>query len=230
MFKQIVTLVKGKSNDATQTAIDNNALAILRQQVRESAHALDAARRAASLAMAQHDEEIRQQGKLNEQISRFEQRAVQAIQNDKLDIAQETAAVIARLETERDAVARGQIEFSAEIEKLKANVRDGERRLRDLERGQRLAAAAQNTMRLRQTRPSVGLGALADAEQTLARLRERQTLEEVAETALADLQIAWCPAGLEQRLTEAGCGPETVSRADQIMARLQITAQSTTKN
>jgi phage shock protein A len=230
MFKQIVTLVKGKSNDSTEAVIEANALVILRQQLRESAQALDAARRSASLAIAQHDQETRQQGKLNEQISRLENRAVQAIQNDKLDLAQETAAVLARLETERDAIMLAQHEFSAEIDKLKANVRDGERRLRDLERGQRLAAAAQTTKRLRQTRPSIGLGALSDAEQTLARLRERQTLEDVAETALADMTIAWCPEGLEQRLIEAGCGPETVSRADQIMARLAITAQTSSNN
>jgi phage shock protein A len=230
MFKQIVTLVKGKSNDSTEAVIEANALVILRQQLRESAQALDAARRAASLAIAQHDQEMRQQSKLGDQIARLEQRAVQAIQNDKLDLAQETATVLARLETERDAVILAQREFSLEIDKLKASVREGERRLRDLERGQRLAAAAQNTMRLRQTRPHLGLGALSDAEQTLARLRERQTLEDVAETALADLQIAWCPEGLEQRLIEAGCGPETISRADQILARLQITAQSTIEN
>jgi phage shock protein A len=226
MFKQIVTLVRGKTNDAADAAMDANALVLLRQQVRDCAQALDIARRSASLAIAQHDQETRQIRKTIDQIARLEMRAIDAIREERLDLAQETATTIARLEQERDAATLAQLEFSVEIDKLKANVRDGERRLRELERGQRLAATAQNTLRLRQTKPALGLGALSDAEQTLARLRERQTQEEVAEAALAEMQIAWCPDGLEQRLVEAGCGPETLSRADQIMARLQITAQS----
>jgi phage shock protein A len=226
MFKQIVTMVRGKANDAAEAAVDNNALTLLRQQVRDCAQALDAARRAASLAIAQHDQEARGIKKLVEQISRLEARAVDAIRENKVDLAQEAATTMARLEQERDTATLAQLEFSVEIDKLKANARDGERRLRELERGQRLAATAQNTLRLRQTKPGLGLGALADAEQTLARLRGRQVQVEVAEAALSELQIAWCPEGLEQRLIEAGCGPETVSRADQIMARLQITAQS----
>ncbi|MGL4490743.1 MAG: PspA/IM30 family protein [Rhizobiaceae bacterium] len=230
MFKQIVTLVRGKTNDAAEAAMDNNALALLRQQVRDCAQALETARRSASLAIAQHDQEARGLKKLVEQIGRLEARAVDAIRENRVDLAQETATTIARLEQERDGTTLAQLEFSVEIDKLKANVRDGERRLRELERGQRLAATAQNTLRLRRTKPGLSLGALSDAEQTLARLRDRQTQEEVAETALAEMQIAWCPEGLEQRLIEAGCGPETVSRADQIMARLQITAQSTEDN
>jgi phage shock protein A len=226
MFKQIVTMVRGKANDAAEAAIDNNALSLLRQQVRDCAQALNVARRSASLAIAQHDQEARQLNKLVEQVARLEARAVDAIRENRLDLAHETASAIARMEQERDAATIAQLEFSMEIDKLKATVREGERRLRELERGQRLAATAQNALRLRQSKPTLGLAALSDAEQTLARLRDRQTQEEVAEAALADLQIAWCPDGLEQRLIEAGCGPETINRADQIMARLQITAQS----
>ena len=230
MFKQIVTLVRGKANDAAQAAVDNNALILLRQQVRECAQSLDAARRSTSLAIAEHDQEAQRLNRLVEQIARFEARAVDAIRHGQLELAHETATTIARMEQERDTVTIAQLEFSVEIDKLKATMRDGERRLRDLERGQRLAATAQNTLRLRQTKPALGLGALSNAEQTLTRLRNRQTQEEVAEAALAELQMAWCPEGLEQRLMEAGCGPEAFSRADQIMARLQITAQIADEN
>lgn len=230
MFKQIVTIVRGKTHDALEAAADNNALTLLRQQLRDSAQGLDAARRAASIAISLHDQEARRIKKLVEQIARLELSTIEAIRANKTDLVQEAANTIAQLEQERDAATLAQIEFAHEIDKLKANVRQSEHRLRELERGQRLAATAQNTLRLAQTKPSLGLGSLSDAEQTLARLRDRQIQAEVAEAALAELQIAWCPEGLEQRLIEAGCGIETVSRAEQILERLTITAQASQHN
>ena len=52
MFKQVLTLIRSRSHDAAEQFTDTNALAILRQQIRDSAHAVDMARRAVAVAIA----------------------------------------------------------------------------------------------------------------------------------------------------------------------------------
>ncbi len=229
MFKQIVTLVRGRSHDAAEEIIDANALSILRQQIRDCAEAINTARRSASLATAQLDQERRHHARILEQIAALESRTLAALENEKLDLAKEGAEAIARMENERDTSQIAQNAFSSEIDKLKATLRNAEERLRDLERGQRLAVTAHNTIRLRQTNPASRLTALKDAENTLYRLRARQQLEDVAEAALADMEVAWCQEGLEERLIEAGCGPANRSRADDVLIRLQARIQSPTE-
>ena len=226
MFKQIVTLVRGRSHDAAEQIIDANSLSILRQQIRDCAEAINSARRSASLATAQLDQEARHHAKIIEQIAMLEMRTVSALEQDRLDLAKEGAETIARFENERDTSQIAQRAFSSEIDKLKATVRNAEERLRELERGQRLAVTAQNTIRLRQSNPASRLTALKDAEGTLSKLRARQQLEEVAEAALADMEVTWCQEGLEERLIEAGCGPSHRSRADEVLARLQAKIQT----
>ncbi len=229
MFKQIVTLVRGRSHDAAEQVIDANALSILRQQIRDCAEAINTARRSASLATAQLDQEARHHARILEQIATLEMRTVAALEQERLDLAKEGAESIAQMENERDTSRIAQRAFSSEIDKLKATVRNAEERLRDLERGQRLAVTAQNTMRLRQTNPASRFTALKEAEGTLNKLRAQQQLEEVAEAALADMEVAWCRDGLEERLIEAGCGPANRSRADDVLARLQAKIQTPTE-
>ena len=230
MFKQFVTLVRGRVHDAADEVAEAHALSILRQQIRDCAAAIDAARRSAALATAQLDQETRHHAGLVEQIARLETRTMSALEQGKVELAREGAEVIARIENDREASEVAQRSFTAEIAKLKSTIRASETRLRDLERGQRLAVAAQNTLRLRQTHPSMPSSTLKEAEETLGRLRARQKLEEVSEAALADMEVTWCPQGLEDRLAEAGCGPAIGARTEDVLARLRERIESTTEN
>ena len=155
MFKQFVTLVRGRVHDAADEVAEAHALSILRQQIRDCAAAIDAARRSAALATAQLDQETRHHAGLVEQIARLETRTMSALEQGKVELAREGAEVIARIENDREASEVAQRSFTAEIAKLKSTIRASETRLRELERGQRLAVAAQNTLRLRQTHPSM---------------------------------------------------------------------------
>jgi phage shock protein A len=230
MFKQIVTLVRARVHDTAEEITEANALSILRQQIRDCAVAIDAARRSAALATAQLDQEARHHAGLIEQISRLESRTMSAMEQGKTELAREGAEVIARLENDRDASEIAQRSFNSEIARLKLTIRASETRLRELERGQRLAVAAQNTLRLRQSRTPVPTSTLREAEETLGKLRARQKLEEVSESALADMEVAWCPHGLEDRLAEAGCGPAISARTEDVLARLRERIESPSDN
>ena len=220
MFKQFVALVRGRAFDAAETALDGGALTVLRQQIRDCVAAVSTARRAVAIAIAQNDQEIQQCRRLISRIEDLEGRTMIALEQGRHDLAREAAETISLLESERDASLAAQSAFDSEIARLKRTVRASELRLRELERGQRIASAVEKTQRLRETAPSSGLSALKDAEQTLERLRLRQKQMDVAAAAMAEMDLSGNPDGMSERLAEAGCGAPLKSRADDVLQRL----------
>jgi len=221
MLKQFLTLMRGRGNDAAERIADANALTILRQQIRDCADATATARRAVAVAIAQNDAELRRCRLLGERIADLEDRAVAALGQGKDDLAGEAAEAIAVMESERNASKAAQKGFEAEIARLKAVIRDAGMRLRELQRGQRLAAATDATHRLRETAPGSTLAALRDAEETLARLRGRQAEREAATMAIIDMETTGDPAALRDRLAAAGCGAPLPHQAEAVLARLR---------
>jgi hypothetical protein len=64
------------------------------------------------------------------------------------------------------------------------------------------------------------INALKDAEATLSRLQVRQREIDVAAIALAEMEATSDPSVIAERLAEAGCGPATKSRAEDVLKRL----------
>jgi hypothetical protein len=127
------------------------------------------------------------------------------------------------LEAERAASEDAQKSFGTEIERLKRIVRASEMRLRDLQRGQRIAAATDKTQRLRETAPGSTLSALKDAEETLSRLRVRQKQIDATAAAMAEMEQSGDPAAMSEKLAAAGCGAPLRSSADAVLERLAKT-------
>ncbi|MEM7750768.1 MAG: PspA/IM30 family protein, partial [Pseudomonadota bacterium] len=150
----------------------------------------------------------------------LEERAVAAIEQGKTDLAREAAETIAQLEAERDASKQAQDQFSAEIHRLKTNVREAENRLKDLQRGQRLADATDKAHRLRQQVPTTGLATLSEAEATLERLRQRQREIDLTAEAMRELDVNDSPSRISEKLAEAGCGKPIKSSTDDVFDRL----------
>ena len=226
MLKQLFALVRGHTHEATQEVVDRNALVILRQQIRDCADAIAAARRAVAVAIAQNEQEGAQFSKLVARIEDLETRATIAIQAGKHELAREAAETIAVLEAERAASDEAQRSFTAEIERLKRIVRASQMRLRDLQRGQRIAAATDKTQRLREAAPGSSLSALKDAEDTLSRLRIRQKQIDAAASAMAEMELSDDLATLSHKLAEAGCGAPIHASVDAILERLARKAAS----
>lgn len=229
MYRQIFTLFRGAAFTAAETFSDRNALLILQQQLRDCAHAVTSARTAVAVAMAQHKQEIQQCALLSERLLDLEERAIAAIQQEKHSLAQEAAATIAQLEAECVASRQAQAEFEQEISRLRANVRRSETRLREIERGYRLATATDRTQRLRETLPDGGISNLAEAEATLSRLRNRQQRIDLTAEALAELDATGNPARMSEKLAAAGCGKPLSTSAGEVLARLGERARSDAK-
>ena len=229
MLKHIVTLMRGQAHDAAQTVTDRNALQILEQQLRDCAQAIASARQAVAITIAQNEAERRQQDTAKRKIADLEGRAIAVLEKGQEDLATEAAEAIAILRAEVDASDQAQQAFGTRITRLKKIIREAEARLRDVQRGRRVAAATDKAQRLRNYEASgagMRLSSLKDAEQTLNRLQVRQRELDDTETALADMDLSSDPASLTERLADAGCGAPLKASAADVLAELRGRAAS----
>ena len=224
MFKAVLTLFRGSVASAGEELEGRAALLILDQQMRDSAAAVERAKRALALAIAQDQQEGRRRDAIKAQIADLEVRAIAALDGERADLAKDAAEAIAALEAERDAATTACALFSSEIIRLKRQVANAETRITELGRGRRIARAAEAVRALRRggveaARPYEAT--LPEAENTLKRLRERQQEAQAADDALADIDAASGPLATAERLAEQGFGPRLKPTADDVLARLQ---------
>ncbi|MBB3133882.1 phage shock protein A [Rhizobium pisi] len=221
MFKLISILLRGRAHDAEQAFADRNAVPLLAQQIRDAAQSIQSARRSVAVAIAQNEQEKVQHGAIVTRIADLETRATAALAKGNEGLAREAAEAIAFLEAERDASEKAQAQFTQAIDKLKGIVRASEARLQELQRGERLARATEEAQKLDVAVAGPGFATLDDAEETLARLRLRQSQNELTAAALKDMEGAIRPAGIIEKLANAGFGAPLRSSADDVLARLK---------
>jgi phage shock protein A len=231
MFKTIVTLMRGASARAEEEFADRSALLILDQQIRDAAAAIERSKRALALAIAQDEAEGKRLEATLKRIADLEERAVAAMAGKRDDLAGEAADAIAVMEADRDAIRQARSAFAAEIGQLKASVANAGHRLSELERGRRIALAAESVRRLKASdasRGNAGASALADAEATLKRLRDRQAESAAAEAAFESLAPGSNPATTADRLEAAGFGRRTRPTGADVLSRLREQAGKAT--
>lgn len=222
MFNVILTLIRGRAYDAEQAFIDRNAMPLLAQQIRDAAGAIQSARRAVAIAVAQNEQEKSQHAAIVGRIADLETRAVAALQKGNDELARQAAEAIAELEAERGSSEKAQAQFATTIAKLKATVRSSEARLQGLHRGERLARATEQTQKLNAVcNDGSGLANLDEAEETLARLRAYQDRCEIATSALKEMDAANRPGIIIEKLANAGFGASLGPSADDVLARLR---------
>jgi phage shock protein A len=223
MFKTLFTLVRGAAARAEEEVTDRSALLILDQQIRDAAAAIERGKRSLALAIAQDEAEGRRLETTLSRIADLEERTLAALNGGREDLAGEGAETIAVLEADRDAIREARATFGAEIGTLKAAVANAGHRMAELERGRRIALAAEAVRRLKTGSGSeiAGSAALAEAEGTLKRLRERQAEDVTAARAFDSLNADAAPAGVAGRLEAAGFGRRTRGTASDVLARLR---------
>jgi len=224
MLKTLITMVRGRTALIAEELGDQNALLILDQQMRDAAGALDRAKKALAIAVAQQGQEEQRLEATRSRIADLETGAIAALGSGREDLAAEAAEAIATLEAERDASQTARALFAAEIAKLKGHVLQQQMRFSQLERGRRIARAAEAVRVARRGRIEAApnfAGTLAEAEATLTRLREHQVEADAAETALDTLDTATGPVAIAEKLSAEGFGPRLKPNAADVLARLR---------
>jgi phage shock protein A len=224
MLKTLITIVRGRAFAAGEAVTDQHALLILDQQMGDAGLAIDRAKKALAVATAQENQEGQRLEATRAQIADLETRAIAALDGGREELAAEAAETIASLEAERDASLTARALFAAEIAKLRSHVLQQRMRLAQLERGRRIARAAEEVRIARRGRieaAPIFEGTLAEAEATLSRLRERQVEADAAEAAYDTLDDATRPITVAEKLAAEGFGPRLKPNAADVLARLR---------
>tara|TARA_R110002126_G_scaffold60716_13_gene157772 strand:+ start:4198 stop:4866 length:669 start_codon:yes stop_codon:yes gene_type:complete len=221
MFKQMTTLFRGALSQSSEDFSDKHALLLLKQQLRDCAHVVSESRQAVAIAIAQNEQEANQHKQVKRKITELEVRAVAAIEKNEMELATEAAETISILEAERDISAKAQDQFNSEITRLKNIVHTAEKKLKELQRGQRLAAATDKTQRIRAAHPASTLANFKDAEETLLRLQQRQQQIDTTAKVVSEMEGEGATAHLIDKLSEAGCGKPPTSSTQDVLERLK---------
>ena len=221
MFKQILTLLRGRAFEAEQQFLDQNAIPLLGQQIRDASAAIQQARRAVAVAVAQNEQEVTQHKAAQARIADLEIRVVAALNKGDERLAREGAEAISWLEAEAAASEKAQARFHASIDRMKSTVRASEARLRELHRGERIARATEQTQKLDRSALTSGLSTILEAEETLLRLRTRQQEIDTTADALREMDAGTDPSAIIEKLAKAGCGAPLGPDAESVLARLK---------
>ena len=229
MINTFWTLLRGAAHQAEQEALDRTALLVLDQHIRDAAAGIERAKRALAVAIAQDEAEGKRLEAALTRIADLEDRAAAALGADREELATEAAEAIALMEADRDAMQRARTMFAKEIGRLRRDVAGASHRLNELERGRRIAHAAEAVRRLRAggVRPNASPIGLAEAEATLRRLRERQADDAAADAALETLDACEQGASIADRLEAEGFGRRTKPTAAAVLERLRQRQAST---
>ena len=218
MFKLLRTLARGAAAKAADDLFDQNALLVLDQQIRETRAALERSRMALASAVAGDAAEGRRLAEVEARAVDLELRAIAALDAGREDLAGEAAEAIADLEAEAASTRSARAQFATEAARLRRVVADASRRQADLERGRRVAAAAEAARRLGCGTDQPDRATLREAEATLKRLREKQA--EAADTDAA-LTAEAPAADIAATLEREGFGPRTRPTRAGILERLR---------
>ncbi|MEM9716700.1 MAG: PspA/IM30 family protein [Pseudomonadota bacterium] len=221
MFKQIFTLVRGRSVDSAEAILDANALTLLRQQIRDAARCVEQSRKALATVMAYSEREKAALAALNEKIADLEIRAQDALAKDDEDLARDAAITIAHLEDERDATSQTIANYTAEIARLRDHLSKSQGVLTQLKRGQRIAEANDKAHRAHGQITTLQSSNLEEAAATLKRLQDRQAHSDATMAAMEQLSAPENADAMSDRLANAGYGAPKQSSADDVLARLK---------
>lgn len=223
VFNKILTALRGSVRELGESVIDVNATRIYQQEIIDAKNHLQQARHDLTLVMAKEMQAGREIERLGQEITRFEQHAVESLRKNQAALAEEVAERIAALEDERQNQQQAQSEFSSNIVRLKELIKQAENKIREHERQLVMSRTAESVYKATQSiSDSMGSGGsrLLSARESLERIKQRHQDEADRLQAAESLEKETSAKALELKLAAAGIG-DNADRKRDIMARIQ---------
>ncbi|MDI2592254.1 PspA/IM30 family protein [Pseudomonas sp. N3-W] len=223
IWSKLFTALRGGANEVGEAIVDQQALRILDQEIRDADSALANARRELVTIMAKHKLSADRVAEYHAKIQDLESKALAAIQAGREDLALEVAEAISTLTNDLTAEETQSNEFGAYADKMRKDINKAESRIKSL-RQQVDMAKARESVQKAQVSASIASGGangkLETAVGTLNRLQAKQQ-QRAAELEASD-EIADASSGndLDRKLRDAGITPNQGS-ANAILERLK---------
>ena len=227
MIKSFWTLMRGASYAAEEEVLDRSALLILDQQIRDAAAAIERAKRALAVAIAQDEAE----GKAPRDDARRASptwRSAPRGARRRPRGSRRRSGRSHRHDGGRPRRHAGGARDVRQGDRAAAARRrpDASHRLAELERGRRIAQAAEAVRRLQHRRRPPASPAPRRSPRPkprCRRLRERQAEDAAADAAFETLDVGSAGTSIADRLEAAGFGRRTKPTAASVLERLRAT-------
>ncbi|MBE1283929.1 MAG: PspA/IM30 family protein [Rhodobacteraceae bacterium] len=221
MLGTLKTLFAGANARAEEHLKDSYAIELIDQNIREASAALKAAKLSlANLIQRQHSENLQAES-LVAKIADMTERAREALQAERQDLAQTAAAAIAEMENELVLRQQTLERLDRRILQLRGSVERAHRRIIDLKQGAIAARATrrEQAVQKRLNTHAGGTNAIEEAEELIARVMNADDPFEQSEI-LRGIEEELSHDGLADRMADAGFGPRTRSTATDVLNRL----------
>ena len=229
LVRKLFTLFRAYETDATQAVIDSHALKILEQELRDAAAGVAQATRDLTGLMAREMADRRSHDAAVARVAEYEAYAFKALAKGDDALARQCAEVVAAAEAEGERYGHNLEASRRHIASLRAGIAKADARIAEIRR-EWLAARSRMALQratgaLAQSAASLP-SALADAEETLARIKELQGDAADREAAAELLAAEKDGTALRDKLSQAGIAEPTPHTADSVLARLKARASS----
>ncbi|MFV0680926.1 PspA/IM30 family protein [Ottowia sp.] len=229
VIKKLVTLLRGSTRELGQSLVDANATRIYEQEIVDAKASVSEAKTELTGVMAQEKQSAREIDRIQGDIRRFEDMAVQALDKTNEPLALEVAERVAALEIELAEQTQAHADYAVQVSRLKDLISAAEARIREHEREIGIAKTTESVYRATQ-KISDSMGAsgskLVTARESLERIKKRH--EDLADRMAAadELDQEFGHRALERKLADAGIGDNPKVRAADVMARLRARQQN----
>ncbi len=220
MFATLNTLLKGANARSRENMRDYFAIDLIDQKIREATSSLQIAKTTLANLILRERSEERQIANLKNRIKELMQRTGKALQDDRMDMANEGATAIAQMENELSMRSQTVETLQSKINRLRQSIETANRRIIDLKQSAAAAKAihAEQKMQSR-LRGGAQQNSIDEAEELINRVLGREDPFEQSEV-LREINTGLNHGDINDRLSDAGYGPATRTTAADILDRL----------
>lgn len=223
LFKKLITAFRGGAREVGEAVVDMNAIRIYEQEIEDARNNLARAKQDLTGVVAKEMQAEREIKRINGELERYEQHAIDALNKGHEDLATEVANKIAELEAERADQESAKTQFHGHVERLKDIMKQTEATIRQHERELAMVRTTESVQKAtRSITDNYGAGAtrLLDAKSSLERIKKRQQDFSDRMAAADSLEQESGSGSLDDRLKAAGIG-DTSGGSSEVLARLK---------
>lgn len=207
IFQKLMTAVRGSATEAGEAMVDNQAMRILDQELRDSKKALGEAKTNLTAIMAEKMGVARKVKELTAKVKEHEGYAIQAMDKGDETLALDVANSIAEFEHELN-IQQGILDgYESKVTTLKKMIRQTERNIQAMDREISVVKTTEKVQKanaMAAAKFSGSTSALSSATDSLERIKARQQKREDQADAALELESDESGDDLQARLKSAG--------------------------
>jgi len=207
IFNKIVTAMRGGATEAGQAIVDNQAIRILEQEMRDARKQLDVAKTNLTKVMAEEMAVERTVKKLKGSIEEHNGYAIKALDKNDESLALEVAEKIAELTNELESQQSLLTNYTDNVKRLKKTIKQTESSVNAMSREVNIVKTTESVQKASQAASSKFSGAdsaMMNASESLKRIKERQQKRDDQMAAANKLYGENEGDNLQSKLKEAG--------------------------